>query len=76
MIVYRAEIWCNGCGAPYGKGVAHSDPSELETQAVASLEEVAVKAGMWSKDGRQHFCVVCQSKFPPASVLSIPAAQE
>lgn len=57
MIVYRSEIYCDGCRRQQD-GCGLSDPFNLPESA-AILEDTVHALG-WVKDGQAHFCPNCQ----------------
>lgn len=61
MIVYRAEIWCDGqCQEGSGKGIPHDDHLSLPSLA-RNLTAIRVKEG-WTTDWTKHWCPTCSEK--------------
>lgn len=58
MIAYRVELWCDGCGDHFGKGVAHDDHESLPNLGRTLIEQG--ERAKWITDGAGHYCPKCQ----------------
>ena len=62
MKVFRAEIWCDGCGAEYDSGAPFEDASPQSYRRRArALAACAVAAG-WVSPWGDDYCPACRPK--------------
>jgi hypothetical protein len=61
MIAYRVELWCDGCGVHFAKGLPSNYIADIRRFA-QTIEGAATGAhqGGWVKQGADHFCPQCQ----------------
>jgi hypothetical protein len=59
MIVYRVELWCDGCMRSHVRSMRYHDRTKL-TDAAYYVIERAELDHHWITDGLEHYCPQCQ----------------